>query len=179
MAPAAKRGQKQAAAAAAQAADTTAAATLGARTSSDRSPAAGAVEPDPKRLEPAPASRSLFPPQKTPAGAAPAAPSEQQRASARKDSVDGLFSTPAGEPGVVPARYSQCKDAAWCYTRGHFDGRAGRAFKEVWDKDVYPNREAFSDGYDSGYALYWEKVEKVVAPATREARSAADLASMF
>ena len=174
-----KRGQRQAAAAAAKAAATATAAALGARTSSDRSPAAGAVEPEPKRPEPTPASRSLFPPQKTPAVAAPAALGEQQRASARKDSVDGLFSTPTEEPGVVPARYLQCKDAAWCYTRGHFDGRAGRAFKEAWDKDVYPNREAFSDGYDSGYALYWDKFEKVVAPATREARQGTDRASMF
>lgn len=83
-----------------------------------------------------------------------------------------MFSTPDGRTVAIPARFLTSEDAAFSYQAGHMEGRTGKEFAKVFNKELYV-RAAFFEGYrDAADMLALEKAEKVATPELGEVRKA-------
>lgn len=140
------------------------------RLASERSPAAAAAAPEPKqpRSSPSLAAKALFPASKPATAGKPAV--KLARSPTDDEEAARAFASPDAEGCEVPAKYLLSQEARICYKRGLADGRAGKLFKDVYCEKAYPDKEAFSDGYDEGLRIREAKNEKAVTPPITEAR---------
>ena len=156
-----------------------------ARLTSARSPTQEAQPNSRPRASPAAAKNLFQAPQQAPTAPKPAAAAQPRAAPegehiGDEDEDRRVFSTPADGAPAIPARFATSDDLSFSYRAGHLEGRMGKDFAKVFNKELY-DRSAFFEGFSDGVAVIEaaKKTAVVVTPELWEVRDAGSSAQSF